>query len=178
MFHDFHFVIYSISLYECEAEAQWVKLSPNKCLIIFPFLSRTTFTAPHWKYTPAQRGPLSVCWVVYEIFLKDGGYSVTAAKVMKRANSKLQSEDSCIVRRSIVKLRYMYVFWKMYQGLRSLRRKSGIIQDRNLSTFTARDTQSYLYIFRVGGESTKRVLLSYLHLGGMRWLCCGGRELI
>lgn len=33
-------------------------------------------------------------------FLKDGGYYITAAKVMKRANSKAQSEDSCIVRHS------------------------------------------------------------------------------
>lgn len=105
-----------------------MKLSPNKCLIIFPFLSATTFTAPQWwKYT--RTGPLSVCaeWYMRFFFLRMVVYCVTAAKVMKRANSKVQSEDSCIVRHSIVKWRYMYVLPNV-QGLkrmRSLRGKFG-----------------------------------------------------
>lgn len=36
-------------------------------------------------------------------------YCVTAAKVMKRADGKVQSEDSCTVGHSMVKCSYMYV---------------------------------------------------------------------
>lgn len=64
--HDFHSVIYGISLYECETEEQWVKLSPNKCLIIFTFLSETAITAPcWWIYADMHRAPpraLSGIW--------------------------------------------------------------------------------------------------------------------
>lgn len=39
---------------------------------------------------------MCVCVLSSMFFLKDGGYCVIAAKVMKRANSKEQSECSCM----------------------------------------------------------------------------------
>lgn len=96
-------------------------------------------------------------------FLKDGGYGVTAAKVMKRANSKLQSEDSCTVRHSIVK----YIGFAKYikRITRSLRRNWGIklgnfrIEACLLLLLLPKTLISYLilYIF-LFGEPTKHIL--------------------
>lgn len=82
--HDFHSDIYGVPLYECETEEQRVKLSPNKCLIIFPLYFQQQLLA--LVEVNAHGAPRCVRWVVYEIFLKDGGYCVLcpAAKVMKR----------------------------------------------------------------------------------------------
>lgn len=62
---------------------------------LYSFYSLQQFLPFHAGGSTHARGP-SVCvlsgiWV----FLEDGGYCVTAAKVMKRANSKVQSGDSC-----------------------------------------------------------------------------------
>lgn len=67
-----HFVTDGIYLYECERGTQWVKLSPNKCLIIFlfPFHKKTSKCSTLVE-TDTHRAPLRVCvWVVYEIFLR------------------------------------------------------------------------------------------------------------
>lgn len=99
-------------------------------------------------------------------FLKDGAYCVTAAKVMKTANSKLQNEDSCTVIHSTV--RDTYMFCRMYQGLRirrSMRRKPGIklpnlrSETRLLLPLLPKTLRLNLrlYIFVVA-ESTKHIL--------------------
>lgn len=70
MFTTFHFVIYDISAYQCQNETKWVKLSPNKCLIIFLWHSATTFTTPYcWKYF-THKAPQWTCgeWYMRLLF--------------------------------------------------------------------------------------------------------------
>lgn len=84
-------------------------LSPNKCLIRFPLASHRNFECSTLVEAVVHRAPQCVCWVVYEIFSRMVVNVVTAAWVMKRANSKLQSEDSCSVQYKTGRWRWIHV---------------------------------------------------------------------
>ena len=79
-----------------------MKLTANEYLNIYSLFSPQRVLPLHTGERRQSWGPsvcvcvcVCVCVECYMSFFKDGGFSVAAAKVMKRANSKGQSEDSC-----------------------------------------------------------------------------------
>ena len=148
-----------------------------------PLLSATTFLFSAGGSEHA-RGPLGVCAEWYmRFFLRTVVTVLLLPKSWKKGNSKLQSEASWTVRRGVVTQRYADVSCKVTEKGRELwekevRKNSTVKKKTWIQTIlTAEDTQ----ILSLGCTFfllQSAYFLSYLHLGGMRWLCCGGRELI
>lgn len=145
-------------------------LSLHKHHIIFCFTSENIRAggSRQRRQPPYPR----LCWVVYEISLKDSGYCVTAGKVIKRANSVAQSEDSCKEPRA----RFCFNVKYEVRGL-ALRRKSAIKVEKHnnhVKKLLARIPSRTRFSESVCFVSTERgVPFISAYLGGMQWLWKG-----